>query len=329
MPRIDDLPADQRAALQLLLKQGRSYDDIAGMLRIDPSAVRERARSALDALGPDDLGDLPLERQDDIADFLLGQQSASKRQATREYLETSSDGRAWARIVSGELRPLAGDSLPEIPAEAAEVDEAFDALSARTHHRRQTQQSSRVGGMILLGGLAVALVVLILLLTGALGGDDEGDQASKKGSTATTSTTAAEPQIEAQLNLQPPQGAQSDAAGVAVIANQGNQRVVQLIAQGLQQANRNRFYAIWLYSSQEKARNLGFPDPQPDKQGRMQAQFALPENSGEFTDLVITRETEAEPKQPGEIVLRSPLEGQPPSEGGAAAPTPEGGAEAP
>ena len=68
MASTDDLPADQRAALQLLLKQGRSYEDIAGMLRIDPSAVRERARSALDALGPDDLQDLPLERQDDIAD---------------------------------------------------------------------------------------------------------------------------------------------------------------------------------------------------------------------------------------------------------------------
>ena len=322
MPRVDDLPADQRAALQLLLKQGRSYDDIAGMLRIDPSAVRERARSALDALGPDDLDDLPLERQDDIADFLLGQQSASKRQATREFLETSSDGRAWARIVSGELRPLAGDNLPEIPAEAAEVDEAFDALSARTQHRRQTQQSSRVGGMILLGGLAVALVVLVLLLTGALGGDDdEGGESASTGTTPTT-TNAAEPKIEAQLNLQPPQGTESDAAGVAVVATQGEQRVMQLIAQGLQQANRNRFYAIWLYTSQEKARNLGFPDPQPDKQGRMQAQFALPDNADEFSELVITRETQAEPKQPGEIVLRSPLEGQAPSEGAGEAPAP-------
>jgi hypothetical protein len=313
MSRIDQLPADQRAALQLLLKQGRSYDDIAGMLRIDPAAVRERARSALDALGPDDLGDLPLDRQDDIADYLLGQQSASRRQATREYLESSSDGRAWARIVSGELRPLAGENLPEIPAEAAEVDEAFDALSARTTHRRQAEQSSKIGGIILLGGLAVALVVLVLLLTGALSGDDEGEQAS----TGTTSTqAAAEPQIEAQLNLQPPEGTGGDAAGVAVVATQGDQRVVQLIAQGLQPANKSRFYAIWLYTSQEKARNLGFPDPQPDKQGRMQAQFALPKNSGDFTDLVITRESEAEPKQPGTIVLRSPLESQ--------AATPEG-----
>ena len=319
MASTDDLPADQRAALQLLLKQGRSYEDIAGMLRIDPSAVRERARSALDALGPDDLQDLPLERQDDIADYLLGQQSASRRQATREFLETSADGRAWARVVSGELRPLAGENLPEIPAEAAEVDEAFGALSARTTHRKQAQESSRVGGMILLGGLAIALVVLVLLLTGALGGDDDEPESASTGTTTgTTGAAGAEPQIEAQLNLQPPQGTQSDAAGVAVVANQGGQRVVQLIAQGLQQANRSRFYAIWLYSSQDKARNLGFPDPQPDKQGRMQAQFALPKNSDEFTDLVITRETQAEPKQPGTIVLRSKLAGEPVPEGGAA-----------
>src|SRR5438105_2162253 len=101
MSRVDELKPDQRAALQLLLKQGRSYEDIASLLRIDPSAVRERARSALDALGPEDVGSLPLEQQDEIADYLLGQQSASQRAATRDLLESSSAGRAWARVVSG------------------------------------------------------------------------------------------------------------------------------------------------------------------------------------------------------------------------------------
>src|SRR3954471_23850999 len=118
MSRIDELPPDQRAALQLLLRQGRSYDDIASLLRIDPSAVRERARAALDALGPEDVGELPLEDQDHIADYLLGQQSASQRAQTRRLLESSAPARAWARVVSGELRDIAPDSLPEIPAEA-------------------------------------------------------------------------------------------------------------------------------------------------------------------------------------------------------------------
>ena len=40
MAEIDDLPADQRAVLQLLLKQGQTYEDISGVLNIDATAVR-------------------------------------------------------------------------------------------------------------------------------------------------------------------------------------------------------------------------------------------------------------------------------------------------
>src|SRR3954453_12396680 len=126
MSRLDDLPADKRAVLQLLLKQGKSYDDLAGLLRIEPDAVRGRAHDALDRLGPANGADIEEAEQDEIADYLLGQQTASERASTRELLETSAAGRAWARIVSGELQPLGGDALPEIPAERAEGDEAFD-----------------------------------------------------------------------------------------------------------------------------------------------------------------------------------------------------------
>ena len=308
MARIDDLPADQRAALQLLLKQGRSYDEIAQLLRIDESAVRERARAALDSIGPQDVEELSLSDQDEIADYLLGQQSASRRAATRELLESSAPGRAWARVVAGELRPMAGDNLPEIPAEAAEVDEAFDALQARTTHRERTQNSSRVGGAILLAGLAVLLLLGILLLTGAFDGDDDsgGNNASTQ-TTSTTSTTG-QPQVEAQINLTPPEGRQSDAAAVAQIARQGDQRAVALVAQGLPAANNNRFYAIWLYTSPSKAKFLGFPNPQPERNGRMETGFALPNDAGEYSDLIVTRETVEQPKQPGTIVLRGALD---------------------
>ena len=107
--------------------------------------MRERARDALDSLGPDDTAGLSVERQDEVADYLLGQQSASERAATREFLEGSAAGRAWARVVAGELRPLAGDALPEIPAERAEVDEAFDALEARKG-RRVERRRARASG---------------------------------------------------------------------------------------------------------------------------------------------------------------------------------------
>jgi hypothetical protein len=301
MARLDSLPPDQRAALQLLLKQGRSYDEIAELLRIDPSAVRERARSALDALGPEEVEGLELERQDEVADYLLGQQSASQRAATRGFLEGSAPGRAWARVVAGELRPLAGDNLPEIPAEAGEVDEAFGALQARTEHREKVERSSKVGGAIVLLGLA-ALVALAIVLITRDGGDDE-----PAAQTTATQTQPGEPQVEAQINLQPPEGRQSDAAGVAQIARQGEQRAVAMVAQGLQAASENRFYAIWLYTSPSRAEFLGFPNPQPDDQGRIETGFALPPNANEFGELVLTRETEEQPQRPGTIVLRGAL----------------------
>src|SRR3954467_10138489 len=152
MSPVDELAPDQRAVLQLLLKQGKAYTELATLLRISPEAVRERAVTALEALGPRDGAPLAAERRAEIADYLLGQQSASERQATREFLEGSAAGRAWARVVSGELKPLAGDALPEIPTERAEADEAFGALKARDERRAEVQRSSKLGGAIILVG---------------------------------------------------------------------------------------------------------------------------------------------------------------------------------
>src|SRR3954449_616753 len=152
MTPIDDLAPDQRAVLQLLLKQGKAYTELAALLRISPDAVRDRAVTALEAMGPRDGAPLAAELRGEIADYLLGQQSASERAATREFLEGSAAGRAWARVVAGELRPLAGDALPEIPAEGAEVEEAFGALQAREARRTEVQRSSKLGGAIILVG---------------------------------------------------------------------------------------------------------------------------------------------------------------------------------
>src|SRR4051812_7885205 len=141
MARLDELPPDHRAVLQLLLKQGKSYEDLAGLLRTDAASVRDRALDALVGLGPLCGATLSESEQAEISDYLLGQQTASARPSTRQLLEESADGRAWARIVAGELRPLAGDALPEIPAEGREVDEAFGALHARQEARQRQAKS--------------------------------------------------------------------------------------------------------------------------------------------------------------------------------------------
>src|SRR4051794_6744867 len=209
MSRIDDLAPDQRAVLQLLLRQGKSYVELAEMLRLDPEAVRQRAVAALDELGTGGggFGDPPPgDAGGEIADYLLGQQSASQRRATRELLERSASERAWARVVAGELRPIAGESLPEIPAEGAEVDEAFDALQARTARRAEVQRSSRVGGAVLIVGAVIIAVAIILIIRS--GGDDNNDKTTASTTTTattatTTTTTGGQPQVVNQSTLAP------------------------------------------------------------------------------------------------------------------------------
>jgi len=140
------------------------------------------------------------------------------------------------------------------------------------------------------------------------GGDDDGGGSGQASTTRTTGTNAEQPQVEAQINLTPPEGSGSDGAGVAQVARQGNQRAVALVAQGLPRATQNRFYAIWLYSNPQKAKFLGFPNPQPDQNGRIETGFGLPNDAHQYYRLVVTRETQERPRQPGTIVLGGALD---------------------
>src|SRR5437764_1460044 len=117
MASLDSLPPDQRAVLELVLRRGRNYDEIAELLSIDRAGVRERALAALDALGPQT--GVPSERRALITDYLLGALPSGVADDVRERLASSPSERAWARVVAAELQSLASRPLPEIPAEAA------------------------------------------------------------------------------------------------------------------------------------------------------------------------------------------------------------------
>lgn len=117
MASLDSLPADQRAVLQLVLQRGRSYDQIATLLSIDRTAVRERALGAFEALGPET--GVPAARRGAIADYLLGQLEPGAAEQTRDRIAQSPSERAWARVVAAELASLSGQPLPEIPASPA------------------------------------------------------------------------------------------------------------------------------------------------------------------------------------------------------------------
>jgi len=115
---LETLPPDQRAVLQLILKQGRGYAELSGLLRIDETAVRARAHAGLEALAADGSGAaLSAERRGQIADWLLGQQDAAAAAVTFQHLEDSRAARRWAAELRDRLEPIAREhELPELPA---------------------------------------------------------------------------------------------------------------------------------------------------------------------------------------------------------------------
>lgn len=314
MARFDDLPADQKAVLQLVLRQGRTYAEIATLLKISDAAVQNRALTALDAIGPSGLEGLDDERQDEIGDYLLGQQSASERAATRDFLEASQSGRDWARAVAAELRGagVAGeDGLPEIPADAGEVDEAFDALHARRAARAEQQRSSRLGGVLLIVAAVIVVVGAVLLITGVIGGGDDKND-NKAAATTTTSTgTGSNPNstatVEQQINLNPPGGGRRP-LGVANIVAQNGRRAIAVVGQDLPASNH---YVLWLKNT-SGTKFLGFFQGVTSRgtdKGKLQGIVAAPDNLSAYTDMIISRESSSSPRTPTTVVLTGRIRG--------------------
>ena len=267
MASLDSLSDGQRAVLQLLLRQDKSYDDLASLLKTDVDAVRTRARGAVAALGADPAG-IDEDRRDEIADYLLGQQSASRRAATREYLEGSAAGRAWARGVADALSPIADGELPDVPAEREEVAEAFDALDARAARQLEVKKSSQLGGRLIAAGIGVAVAIAIILAL-SLGGDDDPERPRPRRrrrrprATQATTPTGDVFEIKAQGTLRPPGGSASGARGEVAIVHfpDNGQYRLAFQATGLPPSStRGSAYGVWLYTSATEKRFLGFPD---------------------------------------------------------------------
>jgi hypothetical protein len=315
MSRLDDLPPDQRAALSLLLRQGKSYTEVAALLSVPESAVRDRAHAALAALaGADQPGqgtDEPMAaRREDIGDYLLGQQtSAGARTATRAYLEDSQAGRAWAARVVTELAPLAAGPLPEIPAgtvHRAPDSPASDiqASPASEEHAGPSRirvpgslPSSRLGGALVLGAIAAAAIVAIVLSVGGGGGGSHSATTKAAGS---TTAKAAGPTENGRFTLTPTNPG-SRAIGVVEILSEGTKRAFYIAADHLP-PSRGFFYAIWLYNSPTSHQALS-RSPPVGSNGRLEGGALLPANAGEFHRMLLTRETSNRPASPGPVVL--------------------------
>jgi hypothetical protein len=266
-PELDRLPPDQRAVLSLLLERGRSYSQVADMLAIPESAVRERAHAALDALASDPAG---------TAGSAFAGERGARSSASSEEGTSRSSGSARSAPRETSDRP--------------------------TSRAGSTPASSRRAGLMLLGGIVVAIVVVAIVLSS--GGGKSSSPPSTKTSTGTSSTTASssasKPKLDKTITLTPGEP-ELKASGVAYVLSEGSRRAFYVAAQGLPPSS-GFFYAVWLYNSQSESTPLG-KAPSVGSNGRMEGGGPLPSNAGSYQKLIITRETSTNPKEPGPIVM--------------------------
>lgn len=315
MSALDSLAPDQRAVVQLVLRQGRSYSDIADVLGLSADAVRKRAHAGVDALGAD--ADLPPERSAQVADYLLGQQDEAEREATRAVLERDPAARAWARGVAAELRAGGGRELPEIPDEPdeeragpAEPERAASVGQGEPDRREAGRPgrlpSSRLGGALLLGGLAIAVAAVLLLVL-----RDEGDDEPTASPASEQAQATPQARVVGDIRLRAVGG--SNAAGVMRLVTDGRTLGFELQAQRMPRNRSREAYAVWFVKRSGAARRLGFTNP-VGADGKLGIAGPTAADQSRFADLlaqydrvVVSRERSADAKRPGRTVLQGTL----------------------
>jgi Anti-sigma-K factor rskA len=278
----DQLSAEQRAIVELVLQRGKDYDELSDVLAMPEARVRELARDALVDLAPVSAKRVEEDWRGQLADYVLGQQTGPEATATRGHLRRSEPARTWARSLLDSLDQLYDNgSMPAIP-----------EGERPTRARREPGAPGGVPGAEILrrrrglaaaGALvAVALVAILLWPIGLLTGDDDdgggSDQAAVPAATGTP-------------------------AGAAVVLGQGKQRAVQVQATGLVPSTKQFAYQFWLYDSKGNARSLGAQVT--DKNGTLQAVGSLPDGFEKYRYFDLSQEPIGGPKgHSGQSVLR-------------------------
>jgi hypothetical protein len=310
---LDALAPDQRAVVQLVLQRGRSYEQIAELLKISEDAVRARAHAGLAALAPD--VELPADKVAQVADYLLGQQNG---QATQQLLRDNDAAYAWAATVRASLAdvgpvPELPDGEPGKPAPRPrplrETRPRKRPVAATDTEGAAAASSSRLGGALLIGGGVLAVVAVVLFLF-VFGGDDDGDEPRSAAATATP-TASATPQAVGQIDLKAVKGSQG--RGVMTLYASQGQLAFTLEGTGVPQNRRNEAYAVWFTSPGGGSQRLGFAQP-VGEDGRLGTTGPRTEDLDKFPrwlarykQVVVSRERDGNAKTPGPIVLRGAL----------------------
>ena len=195
MATFDQLSADQRAIVELVLQRGKSYDELADLLGVPEDRVRELAQGALVTLAPITAEQVESDWRGQIADYVLGQQTGPEATATKGHLRRSEAARAWTRSLLDSLETLYENGLPQVPAgeratrerkpRKPEREERPAEKPARAGLSPAAQDAVRRRRMLAAGGFLAALALAAILVwpIGVLTGDgDEGGGGSSSSS---------------------------------------------------------------------------------------------------------------------------------------------------
>jgi len=340
------LAPDQRAAVELVLRQGRSYGELADLLGMPEETIRARARNGLVALAPD----LPApQRAGEICDWLLGQQSESHAARTRALLEADPAAKRWAQTVAAPLRAApGGESVPQVGGEGArngavKLDKgaagatgtagtagatgaAGAARAAGTAGETSLRgapdaplpqpdaprgRSSKLGGALIIGA-SVVLVAAVLLFVLTRGGDDP-DPAAETAAPPATATATASPAAGANdILLKGPAGSQAVGLMRLIAVNDGSVRFA-IAAQGVAPNQQGERYSLWFRGEDGKAQLLGDVKAPVGENGELTS--AGPNNADVdefpqwFTDydtILVTLDAKGA-DEPGKVILSGDL----------------------
>ena len=312
MATFDQLSPEQRAIVELVLQQGKTYPELAEMLGMPEARVRELARDALVELAPVSVRGVEVDWRGQLADYVLGQQSGPEATATKGHLRRSEAARSWARSLLDSLEQLyANGSVPAIPegergrakrsqAEPSAAPAGGAAGLSAAPSGARGLASDPIMRRRLLAAAAAAVVILLAVLVwpiGLLTGDDNQ-----------TSSASSDNQSSTQGGNQNQATATNGPAGIAIVVDQGGKKQLLVQAARLAPSGQNEGYYVWLYNSPSDARSLG--GQVTDQQGNYQAIGPFPADYAKYKFIDVTRQPVGKNpnvKHSGQSVLRGPM----------------------
>ena len=273
-----------------------------------PAKVAEQTR--------DRLAESPYERA--WARVLASELSPVASKPLPEIPEGTARARASADEASSKPAAPTGTKPEARPPRRPERDRE----SRRRIPRPTDRPSSRRGGVIflLVGTVVVIVVVLVLIIvlsspksnnrssTGTVAAGTTTSTPSTttpSGGTGTTGTattgtgtgtSTVKPKVIGQVNMNAPSGSGA-AKGAALVVQEGTSTGIILEASGLE-PNSHNAYAVWLSNTPTDSTRLGFVNQAVGKDGRLETGGALPANATHYTKLLLTLETQNNPKTP-------------------------------